>query len=240
VITAATIANGEFSIAGFARPGSAIELYVAQADPSGFGEGLTYLGTYTEGISDFDNTTGTYAGSINGVNQGTDTTNRFLFRGPVPAGIAANVLLTSTATLSNQTSEFGGNVTVTGGPNLVHTKTVKVESDPVNNTSNPKSIPGSIQLYTVRITNQGAGGIDNNTIQVIDTIPVNTTLCGLAASPVTYPPAALRSRSPRLTAALMIWISRTPAVHPCGRIRPARSQVAIPTFARSGFDPRAQ
>ena len=33
------IANGELSMAGFARPGSTIELYVAQADPSGFGEG---------------------------------------------------------------------------------------------------------------------------------------------------------------------------------------------------------
>src|SRR5262249_10521042 len=84
VITAARIANGEFSIAGFARPGSTVELYVAQQDPSGFGEGLTYIGSYTEGVADLDSTTGSYSGTINGINQGSDTTNRFLFRGAIP------------------------------------------------------------------------------------------------------------------------------------------------------------
>lgn len=186
VITAATLVNGEFSIAGFARPGSSIELYVAQPDPAGFGEGLTYIGSFTEGVGDLDSGTGSYSGAINGVNQGTDTTNRFLFRGSVPAGVATGTVLTSTATLGGQTSEFGGNVTVTGGPNLVTTKTVAVDSDPFNNTTNPKSIPGSIQIYTVRVTNQGAGTVDNTTVQIIDPIPVNTTLCGLDSTPVTF------------------------------------------------------
>ncbi|MFL6575134.1 MAG: beta strand repeat-containing protein [Povalibacter sp.] len=186
VISAATIANGEFSVAGFARPGSVIELFIAQSDPSGFGEGLTYIGAFTEGVADLDNTTATYSGAINGINQGTDNTNRFLFRGAVPAGVAANVLITSTATLSGQTSEFGGNVTVTGGPNLLHTKSVKVESDPLNNALNPKSIPGSIQLYTVRVANQGAGTVDNNSLQIIDSIPTDTILCNLASIPVTF------------------------------------------------------
>ncbi|HEY5806609.1 MAG TPA: hypothetical protein VIT67_01500, partial [Povalibacter sp.] len=141
---------------------------------------------YTEGTGDLDSTTGTYSGTINGSNQGGDTTSRFLFRGPLPAGVAANVVLTSTATLSGQTSEFGGNVIVTGGPNLVTTKSVTVESDPVNATSNPKRIPGSIQLYTVRIANQAAGAVDNNSIQIIDAIPANTSLCGLAGAAVTF------------------------------------------------------
>jgi len=100
--------------------------------------------------------------------------------------VTAGVVLASTATLSGQTSEFGGNVTVTGGPNLVHTKTVAVESDPLNNTSNPKSIPGAIQLYTVRVTNQGAGTVDNDSLQIVDAIPANTSLCGLAGAPVTF------------------------------------------------------
>lgn len=186
VITAATIANGEFSVAGFARPGSAIELYVAQPDPTGFGEGLTYLGTFTEGTGDLDAGTGSYSGTINGLNQGSDTTNRFLFRGAVPAGVSAGVVLTGTATLGGQTSEFGGNVTVTGGPNLVHAKSVRVESDPFNNTSNPKSIPGSIQVYTIRITNQAGGAVDNNSIEIVDSIPANTALCGLGSNVVTF------------------------------------------------------
>ncbi len=185
VITSATIIAGEFTLAGFARPGSAIELYVAQPDPSGFGEGLTYIGTFTEGVGDLDNGTGSYSGTINGVNQGTDTTNRFLFRGSVPAGISGGLVLTSTATLSNRTSEFGGNVTVTTGPDLVTVKTVQVDADPINNTNNPKSIPGATQRYTIRLTNQGTGTVDNNTVEIVDAIPANTMFCNLAA-PVTF------------------------------------------------------
>ena len=177
VITSAVIMNGQLSIAGYARQTSAIELYIAQPDPSGFGEGLTYLTVLGEnGGADLDATTGTYGpGAINGVAQGTDTTNRFAFRFPTPAGVAIGTVLTATATLGGQTSEFGGNITVTSGPSLSHLKSVSVVSDPVNST-NPKSIPGAVQLYTLRITNQGAGGVDNNTISIVDAIPANTVL----------------------------------------------------------------
>ncbi len=178
VITSAIIANGELSVAGFARPGSTIELYVAQADPSGFGEGLTYLTTLTEGAgSDLNATTGTYGpATINGVLQGTDTTNRFAFRMSIPPAVSIGSLLTSTATLGGQTSEFGGNVTVTTGPTLTHLKSVAVLSDPLNNTTNPKSIPGAVQVYTLRITNQGAGSVDTNTVAIVDAVPANTAL----------------------------------------------------------------
>jgi parallel beta-helix repeat protein len=178
VITSAIIANGELSITGFARPGSAMELYIAQADPSGFGEGLTYLGTLTEGAAaDLNATTGTYGpAAINGVAQGTDTTNRFAFRMAIPSGVSIGSVLTSTATLGGQTSEFGGNVTVTAGPTLTYLKSVGTFSDPLNNTTNPKSIPGALQVYTLRLTNQGAGIVDSNTVAIVDAVPANTTL----------------------------------------------------------------
>ncbi|HEV8333821.1 MAG TPA: right-handed parallel beta-helix repeat-containing protein [Steroidobacteraceae bacterium] len=180
VITSAIIANGELSVTGFARPGSAIELYAAQspADPSGFGEGLTYLTTLTEGGgTDLNTTTGTYGpAAINGLLQGTDTTNRFAFRMAIPAGVSIGSVLTSTATLSGQTSEFGGNVAVTSGPTLTHLKSVSVLSDPLNNTSNPKSIPGAMEIYTLRLTNQGSGTVDNNTVAIVDAVPANTAL----------------------------------------------------------------
>ena len=85
-------------------------------------------------------------------------------------------MLTSTATLGGQTSEFGGNVTVTSGPTLTHLKSVAVLSDPLNNTTNPKSIPGAMQVYTLRITNQGTGSVDNNTVAIVDAVPANTAL----------------------------------------------------------------
>ena len=46
----------------------------------------------------------------------------------------------------------------------------------VNSTTNPKNIPGAVELYTLRITNQGSGTVDNNTLAIVDAIPVNTAL----------------------------------------------------------------
>jgi hypothetical protein len=201
VITSAVIANGELNISGFARPNSAIELYLAQADPTGFGEGQTYVAVLSEGSgSDLDATTGTYGPSnINGRAQGTDTTNRFLFRMSVPSGVSLGSVLTATATLNGQTSEFGGNVVVTTGPSLVHMNTVSVYSDPINNATNPKSIPGSIQVYTVRLTNQGAGAVDTNTISIVDAIPANTAMYVLDIGGAGSGPIAFTNGSPSST-----------------------------------------
>jgi parallel beta-helix repeat protein len=175
VIATANLIGTELSLSGFARPGSSIELYIAQADPSGFGEGLTYLGTLIEGsAADLDATTGTYGpAAINGVLQGTDTTNRFSFRMPVPAGVALATRLTATATIGGETSEFDGNVIVTAGPSLLVQKLVQPISDPANGATNPKSIPGAVELYTVRVTNQGTGAVDNNSVIVSDLLPAN-------------------------------------------------------------------
>jgi parallel beta-helix repeat protein len=178
IIVGASLIGTELSLGGFARPGSAIELYIAQPDPGGFGEGLTYLGALTEGsAADLDATTGTYGpANINSYAQGTDTTNRFSFRITVPGGVAIGTTLTGTATISGETSEFGGNVVVTGGPTLLVAKTVGPTSDPINGTTNPKSIPGSVQLYNVRVTNQGSGPVDNNAVAIVDSVPANTRL----------------------------------------------------------------
>ncbi|HEV7606924.1 MAG TPA: right-handed parallel beta-helix repeat-containing protein [Steroidobacteraceae bacterium] len=178
VMVSASLIGTELSLAGFARPGSAIELYIAQADPTGFGEGLTYLGTLTEGsVADLDATTGSYGpGNINGVAQGTDNTNRFSFRITAPGGVAVGTRLAGTATISGETSEYSGNVVVSSGPALRVAKTVAPISDPVNGGTNPKSIPGSVQLYNVRVTNQGSGPVDNNAVNILDPVPVNTRL----------------------------------------------------------------
>ena len=193
VVVSASLIGTELSLGGFARPGSAIELYLAQADPSGFGEGLTYLGVLTEGsVADLDATTGTYGpANINGLAQGTDNTNRFSFRITVPGSVVIGTRLTGTATISGETSEFNGNVVVTGGPGLRVAKTVAPTSDPINGTTNPKSIPGSVQLYNVRVTNQGSGPVDNNAVNIVDPVPANTRLFvgnlgGAGSGPVAF------------------------------------------------------
>ncbi|MFD2720998.1 right-handed parallel beta-helix repeat-containing protein [Hymenobacter monticola] len=124
VITSATVVGSNLVVQGYARPNSVIEFFSpgATADPSGFGEGQTYLGTYTEGAAGVDTNagTGTYGpGNVNGLNQGTDATNRFTFTIPLTGsftGLVAGNLLTSTATLGGVTSEFSGNATLNAAP----------------------------------------------------------------------------------------------------------------------------
>ena len=123
ILSTVEVSGGNLVVAGYARPGSIIELFVAAADPSGFGEGQTWKISLTEGgtgvggddpYADTDAGTGTYGpGAINGLLQGTDTTNKFRFTFPVPAGVAAGTTLSATATIAGSTSEFSGNVTVT-------------------------------------------------------------------------------------------------------------------------------
>ncbi len=116
VITGASIAGGNLVLSGFARPGSAIEFFISDGDPSGFGEGQTYLTTLTEGSgADTDTDSGTYTSPVNGLDQGTDTTNRFSFTIPVPLGVSNGTRLTATATLAGNTSEFSGVIAVGGG-----------------------------------------------------------------------------------------------------------------------------
>ena len=49
-------------------------------------------------------------------------------------------------------------------------------SDPANGTTNPKSIPGAAKLYTLTVTNQGPGPVDNNSVLIVDKIPTNTKM----------------------------------------------------------------
>ncbi|MDH3238273.1 MAG: right-handed parallel beta-helix repeat-containing protein, partial [Deltaproteobacteria bacterium] len=114
ILEDASVEGGNLVLTGFARPGSVIELFLADPDPTGFGEGKTYLATLTEGSgADLDATTGTYGpGRVNNMLQGTDTTNRFRFVIPLPGGVSYGTWLTATATVAGATSEFGGKVAV--------------------------------------------------------------------------------------------------------------------------------
>ena len=164
VITVALLGGGDLTLAGYARPGSVIELFGVSADPSGFGEGITYLATQTEGSgADTDATAGTYTSPVNGLNVGTDTTNRFRFRFPAPAGVAVGSVLTSTSTLGGNTSEFGGNVTVASAADVALVNSV-VPAGP--------QPPGTELGYTVVFTN--GGGTPVTSLVLDDPIPNDT------------------------------------------------------------------
>jgi hypothetical protein len=61
-------------------------------------------------------------------------------------------------------------------PTLVVAKSVQVLSDPFNNATNPKRIPGSVQLYSITVTNQGTGTVDASSMSLADRVPPNSTL----------------------------------------------------------------
>ncbi len=123
-----TLSGGFLTITGYAKPGQVIELFIAAPDPSGFGEGQTYLATVTEGCKvvnaqtcpaiDTDDTTGAYANA-----SGTDDTNKFSFAIPtasLAAAVNQGTRLTMTGTdASGNTSEFGHIGVVGANPTAV-------------------------------------------------------------------------------------------------------------------------
>jgi len=183
VIQSATLAGGNLTVQGWARPGALIEFFVAASDPSGFGEGQTYLFTATEGsAADGDATTGSYGpGAVNGVVQGSDSTNRFRFTVPTPGGVSSGTPLTATARLAGNTSEFSAFLAVLGNPSFTVTKLSSAVSDPVSCTvpgssascspaGSQKRIPGAIVEYQVIASNAG-GAADNDSFFVSSPVP---------------------------------------------------------------------
>lgn len=123
--------------------------------------------------------------------------------------ITVNVTAAVAGAYNNTSSAVGSTNSGTGGtasatlivalPSLTVAKTVLLVSDPINGAANPKAIPGAIVMYSIQVTNSGAGTADNNTTVIDDPIPTNSTLfvgdLGSAGSgPVAFvdgtPPAA--------------------------------------------------
>lgn len=167
VLESAQILNGNLVLTGFARPGAVMEFFIAAPDPSGFGEGQTYLVTLTEGSAqDGDATTGAYTSPFNGKTVGTDSTNRFQFSIPVPSGVSSGTVLTATATLSAATSEFSNTLAISNAPPALGlVKTV---------TPTGTQLPGTELTYTISFTNTGGQSAAN--FVLTDPNPANTTL----------------------------------------------------------------
>ena len=61
-------------------------------------------------------------------------------------------------------------------PSIALTKSIKVVSDPINLTVNPKAIPGAELNYTIKAVNTGRGKSDDTSIIIEDEIPENSEL----------------------------------------------------------------
>ncbi|PJJ52974.1 T9SS type A sorting domain-containing protein [Hymenobacter chitinivorans] len=134
VITQVAQDGTNLRITGYAPANALVEFFVADVTTAGFGEGRTFLGARTEGLSteDVDTKYSDYSGTINGVNSGSETlANRFAFSIPfssltaaqISALTSANARVTATATalatvnglVVGNTSEYSGNAAVLGG-----------------------------------------------------------------------------------------------------------------------------
>jgi Ca2+-binding RTX toxin-like protein len=128
VITLADIVGGNLVVGGFARGGVAIDFFLSSPGMGsllGYGQGRQFIASRTEGSpADLDATTGSYGPTVDGVQVGSDTTNRFRFEIPLatlPSEVQIGALITSVALGS--TSEFGNarplGLVVGNGPPLV-------------------------------------------------------------------------------------------------------------------------
>jgi uncharacterized repeat protein (TIGR01451 family) len=111
VIESVKLENGQLTLRGWSRPDAKIEFYVADLFSGAiFPQGEDFLFSAIEGSNDDnDIATSSYGPeSVNGLEQGTDNTNRFEFTFSAPSNVSEGTLITSTATLNSNTSEFGG------------------------------------------------------------------------------------------------------------------------------------
>ena len=114
----------------------------------------------------------------------------------IPAGVGLGDAATVTTTASSDfrpviTDSVIDTIGILLPPQLLVTKVVSTVEDPVNMTSNPKAIPGSEVLYTLTVSNQGAGTVDNDAVVITDAIPANscmrvTDLGGAGSGPVSF------------------------------------------------------
>jgi uncharacterized repeat protein (TIGR01451 family) len=172
VLTGAQIIGPNLVIEGRVLPGSVIEFFIADPDPTGFGEGQTFLFARVEGVVARD---------------ANDAGNQFRFVIPLaslPAPVAAGTVLTSTATINNAqgdngTSEFSANIAVT-----------QLQSTPVANLTVTKVASarqvavGQLVTFTITAHNLGPDLADG--VVVTDRLPAGVAFVSARPSQGTY------------------------------------------------------
>jgi uncharacterized repeat protein (TIGR01451 family) len=201
--------NGVVTVTGFARPNTLVELFLAAADPTNFGEGTTYLTSFTQG-----STAGTvgsvvtgaataYSGVLNnGLNQGADNTNTFSYTfTPTAAQLtqlrASGAQLTSTATLTTAdannnvgTSEFSGNARVQQAPVPNDVTNASVASNQVTPVVLSPNLSASAVGNTANVTTNTANTVASYVVNPIASAQGTLSYNGSAVTAATTVPVA--------------------------------------------------
>jgi len=74
------------------------------------------------------------------------------------------------------------NTKVAANAALTIVKSAAVLSDPINGTTNPKSIPGAIIQYTLTVANTGPDAVTANSVFIVDTLPSQISV-GTSSNP---------------------------------------------------------
>jgi hypothetical protein len=102
-----------------------------------------------------------------------------------------NISLASRKCAATEPTVTFGAVLISPCPDLTVTRTTQSFSDPLNNTSNQKSIPGAIMLNTTNVRNSAPGTADSGSVVITEAIPANMALRvlnfdGSTAGPVRF------------------------------------------------------
>ena len=138
--------------------------YYEDVDGSGTLTGADVLLTDTNGDGNPDTPLLAPAASIN-----------ILIAYAVPPGVLNADIATVVTTAASDYQPLATDIvtdviTIVLAPKLLVTKQLVTVEDPINNTTDPKAIPGGQVLYTLSIANQGPGIVDNDSVVVTDAI----------------------------------------------------------------------
>ena len=152
-------------------PHDATGIVVQDVLPSG----LTYAAD--DGGGNYDSSTGIWSvGALTKLSSATLVINATVDIGTGGSTITniANIVSSDQADSvpANNTSSFSLSPVSIAFPDLRMSKTVLSFWDPVNLSSgNQKSIPGAVMQYTIRVSNEGDGSPDTDTVVIEDTLP---------------------------------------------------------------------
>ena len=167
------------------EPGSTVFIRATVSDPFGNAD----ITSASLSIDDATPTNRVNNATMNSVATPTGATRIYEYQYTLPANPEGfwNLSVTANEGLEGAISHTAQATMVVGVTRISISKNSVVLSDPINNASNPKSIPGAIVEYTIGVQNTGFGYVDADSIILTDPLPASTRFYfGSPLDPVSF------------------------------------------------------